>query len=233
MTEHTGKQATERKALESGASGESTMTMLYKLTDQNGQTYGETQWGPGVTHTAPGTGELCTNGWIHAYTDPLLAVFLNPIHANFQSPRLWECEGEVGADDHGLKVGCISLTTLRELPLPEVALDQRVRFAILCAIRDYSEPRWLAWAEGWLSGADRTAAAAAGAWFAARAAATAWAAAAEEAAAEAALAAKAAREAREAAREAAAAAGAVAAAASAAVDLDLAAIAQEAVGVPA
>jgi len=233
MTEHTGKQATERKALESGASGESTMTMLYKLTDQNGQTYGETQWGPGVTHTAPGTGELCTNGWIHAYTDPLLAVFLNPIHANFQSPRLWECEGEVGADDHGLKVGCISLTTLRELPLPEVALDQRVRFAILCAIRGYSEPRWLAWAEGWLSGADRTAAAAAGAWFAARAAATAWAAAAEEAAAEAALAAKAAREAREAAREAAAAAGAVAAAASAAVDLDLAAIAQEAVGVPA
>jgi len=232
MTEHTGKQATERKALESGASGESTMTMLYKLTDQNGQTYGETQWGPGVTHTAPGTGELCTNGWIHAYTDPLLAVFLNPIHANFQSPRLWECEGEVGADDHGLKVGCISLTTLRELPLPEVALDQRVRFAILCAIRDYSEPRWLAWAEGWLSGADRTAAAAAGAWFAARAAATAWAAA-EEAAWAAVWAARAAATAWAAAAEEAAAAGAVAAAASAAVDLDLAAIAQEAVGVPA
>ena len=132
---------------------------LYKLTDDCGQTWGETQWGPGVTHTAPGTGQLCSDGWIHAYTDPLLAILLNPIHANFPEPRLWECEGDVGATDHGLKVGCTSLTTVREIPVPAITTEQRVRFAILCARQVYHGPEWLAWADNWLSGADRSEAA--------------------------------------------------------------------------
>ena len=58
------------------------MTKLYKLTDQNHQTRNNTKWGAGVTHTASGQGDLCTAGWLHAYTSPLLAVLLNPIHAN-------------------------------------------------------------------------------------------------------------------------------------------------------
>ena len=85
--------------------------LLYKLTDAQAQTHGDTQWGDNVEHTAPGTGPLCSAGWIHAYTDPLLAVLLNPIHAKFSSPRLWEADGDVGATDHGLKVGCTRLRT--------------------------------------------------------------------------------------------------------------------------
>ena len=40
---------------------------------------------------------LCTAGFIHFYRDPLLAILMNPIHANFAKLRLWECEvqGEV------------------------------------------------------------------------------------------------------------------------------------------
>ena len=65
---------------------------LYKLTDGDGQTMSGTQWGPGVSHSGTGEGELCGPGWIHAYEHPLIAVLLNPIHANIQNPRLWEAE---------------------------------------------------------------------------------------------------------------------------------------------
>ena len=109
----------------------------FKLTDENGQTHGQTQWGPGATHSGTGKGApLCGPGWIHFYDDPLLAVFLNPIHAGFSNPRLWECEvsGEI-RNDQGLKFGAQTLTTLREItPVPEVTLEHRVRFAIFCAL---------------------------------------------------------------------------------------------------
>ena len=132
------------------------MTRLYKLTDAAGRTRNNTQWGPGVTHSGTGTGDLCSEGWIHAYTHPLLAVLLNPIHANFAEPRLWEAEGDVALDDRGLKVGCKTLTTLREAPVPAVTLEQRVRFGILCARKVCADPTWLTWAERWLSGEDRS-----------------------------------------------------------------------------
>ena len=92
-------------------------TTLYKLTDENNRTYGGCQWGENVTHTASGKGDLCSSAWVHAYTHPVLAYMLNPIHARFANPRLWICEGTVGKTDNGLKVGCTSLTTLRRLDI--------------------------------------------------------------------------------------------------------------------
>jgi hypothetical protein len=132
------------------------MTTLYKLTDKDGRTRGETQWGEGVTHTTDGHGNLCGPGWLHAYTDPLLAVLLNPIHGNFADPLLWKCKGKIGKRDHGLKVGCTSLTTLRQIPMPAVTTEQRVRFGILCAWEVYAEPAWREWADAWLAGASRS-----------------------------------------------------------------------------
>ena len=134
---------------------------LWKLTDKDGRTYGGMQWGEGIEHTAPGGGLLCTAAWIHAYTDPLLTMFLDPIGANFgPTARLWEAEGDVGAEDHGLKVGCTRLRTLREVPLPQITLEQRARFGVLCARAVYQDPTWNAWANDWLSGKDRSEAAA-------------------------------------------------------------------------
>lgn len=162
---------------------------LYKLTDKQGQTRNDTQWGENVTHSGTGEGEMCGPGYIHAYTDPVLAVMLNPIHANFSNPRLWEADGEVVKND-GLKIGCVSLTTLREIPLPAVTLEQRTRFGILCALEVYSEPSFVRWAERYLDGTDRSKDSAAEATRAATRAA--WAAWAEAAAWEAAKAARAA-----------------------------------------
>lgn len=162
------------------------MIKLYKLTDGDGQTWGGTQWGPGISHSGTGEGELCGPGWIHAYEHPLIAVLLNPIHANFQNPRLWEAEGEVGLRDGQIKCGCATLTTIREIPLPEITTEMRVRFAILCAKEVCTCLSWNAWADKWLSGEDRSWASADAAAWAARASAARAAAWASEAASEAA-----------------------------------------------
>jgi len=134
------------------------MTILYKLTDENDQTCGQTQWGENISHTESGEGGLYgQGGWIHAYTDPLLAIFLNPLHDNFKSPHLWEAEGEVEKTDHGLRVGTTRLTTIRRLPLPDVTTEHYIKFAILCTKeRDFGTPQWHLWADKWLSGEDRS-----------------------------------------------------------------------------
>jgi len=89
----------------------------FKLTDEKDQTHGGCQWGPGVEHTAPG-GELCTADVIHDYADPVLAVLMNPAHADFREPHLWEGEGELCIED-GTKRGHTWYRTIQRLPLPE------------------------------------------------------------------------------------------------------------------
>ena len=138
---------------------------LYKLTDEKNQTYTGCQWGGNITHTTDGKGNLCGPGYTHWYTDPLLAVLLNPLHASFNltTAHLWEGEGEVMQNDRGLKVGCVKATTLRRIELPHVTSTQKVRFAIFCAKAVVVDPEWNQWADNWLAGEDRTVEAAAAA----------------------------------------------------------------------
>ena len=144
---------------------------LYKLTDQNMKTYDDCQWTIGVKRVAPGAGPLCSGAYLHAYTDPLLAVLLNPIHADFAQPRLFLAEGAVEKTDRGLKVGCTELTITEELPPPPISMTQRVAFGILAAKAVYTNPDWTRWADAWLDGSDRTTLAARAArWAAAEAA---------------------------------------------------------------
>jgi len=132
---------------------------LYKLTDKNDQTHGGCQWGKGVTHTADGKGRLCTKHWIHAYTDPILTVLVNPIHGEYdtETGHMWECEGEIGRNDRDQKVGCKKLTTIRRIDMPQITIEQRVRFAILCAKKVCKDRKWNKWANNWLNGKNKTA----------------------------------------------------------------------------
>ena len=54
----------------------------YKLTNQEMQTHNGFQWELGEWQETSGEGGLCGPGWLHYYSDPLLAVLLNPIHAD-------------------------------------------------------------------------------------------------------------------------------------------------------
>ena len=106
----------------------------YKLTTDSMQTHGGFLWELGVERTADGHGPLCGSGWLHYYTDPLLALLLNPIHADFDKPRLFRAKvGPVQQHDRGLKAGTTSLTLVEEMPRPAITLGQRVNFAKLCA----------------------------------------------------------------------------------------------------
>lgn len=148
------------------------MATLYKLTDENGKTrpgeYNETQWEKGIEHSAKGAPEqnLCSNGWIHAYESPLLAVLFNPIHANFENPILWEAEGEIGKTDGGLKCGVRQLKVLQKIQLPKITTQQRVAFSILVVYELIerkilpSIPIWEEWSKDWLAGKNRAARAA-------------------------------------------------------------------------
>jgi hypothetical protein len=129
---------------------------VYKLTDKNLQTYGGYQWQVGVPASASGIGELCGPGWLHAYPDPLVGLFLNPIHSAFESPLLWVATGAgKRLDEQGLKLGVTTLTLQRQLSVPVISTEQRVRFAIAVAW-PRSTPKWRKWAEAWLDGSDRS-----------------------------------------------------------------------------
>ena len=140
--------------------------MLYKLTDQDGYTRrgknNELLWGPGVKHTATGprkktnNPQLCTDSFIHCYENPLIAVIMNPAHANIENPLLWEGKGFISKRDSQLKAGCFSFTTIRQIPLPKISNEQKVHFAIYCAKQVTTNKQWLDWAEKWLNREDRT-----------------------------------------------------------------------------
>ena len=159
----------------------------YKLTDANNKTKNNTQWGENISHTATGKDDyLCSDGWIHFYTNELIAVLLNSVHANFPNPHLWEGETEGEHCHEPLKSGCKTLTTIKQIPLPEISVTQKVAFGILCGKEVCHDEQWNKWADNWLNNIDRSpetaadvayaviwsavARAAADAWFAAAAA---------------------------------------------------------------
>jgi hypothetical protein len=132
---------------------------VYKLTDENDQTHGGCQWGPGVVQQTDGSGELCGPGWIHVYDDPLLAVLHNPIHGNFDlaTAHLWECKTNgIRKDDHGIKAGYTEVCTIHRIELPEITDVQKTAYGILCAWFVYHDDRWRKWARRWLSGDNRS-----------------------------------------------------------------------------
>lgn len=129
----------------------------YKLTDQNMRTYEGYQWRLNKLHKTSGEGNLCGPGWLHFYSDPLLAVLLNPIHASIDNPRLFQA-GVSGKhkDDNGLKEGWSEAKLIKELDVPVISLNQRIVFGILCAKKVCNDKDWNDWADKWLSREDRS-----------------------------------------------------------------------------
>ena len=95
---------------------------------------------------------------------------MNPSHADFKNPLLWECEAKGDCNHDGqLKSGFKTVTTIRRIDLPVITLEQRIRISIYCALKQYSDLSFVKWANAWLDGSDRSA-------WPARAEASAWAA---------------------------------------------------------
>lgn len=133
---------------------------LYKLTDKNLCTRNGFDWSDLLAKKQkapelPG-GELCTSGVYHAYTSPLVAVFMDPLFGGFDSPaRMLVCGGSIHVND-GTKVGCKTLCPLREVHLPRATITNRVAFGVYCGLAVYDNPQWRKWAHGWITRRDRS-----------------------------------------------------------------------------
>ncbi len=145
---------------------------VYKITDKDGYTRrnqpDETLWGENITHKAKAKGrELCSSQIIHGYKDPYLAVLMNPIHGSYDAKTmlLWEAKGRVVADD-GTKSGCKTLTTIKQIPVPQFTTEQLVEIAIRCAMKVCTDGKFQEWALNWITGKNRTANAACAAYAA-------------------------------------------------------------------
>ena len=133
------------------------MKTAYKLTDSEIRTYKGFQWELGKWYETTGEGKFCSPGWLHFYNDPLVGMFMNPIHADIENPRLFRAEVEGNfIDDNGLECGYSRARLIEELPVPQISPVQRVRFAIFCVKEVYKEKGWNKWADNWLSGKNRT-----------------------------------------------------------------------------
>ena len=141
--------------------------MKYKITDKNMQTHGGCQWEVGKIQEIKKKGNtLCTDEVFHYYDTPELAVIFNPIHGVYIDYRIWEIEGdEVNHDS--LKGGSKWQKIIKEIPIPKISLEQKVKFGIFCSKKVYKYKEWNKWANDWLSGEDRSKDAAAAAWSAA------------------------------------------------------------------
>lgn len=150
--------------------------VVAKLTDYNGCTHDDTQWGPGIRHEVKKwTGELCTGGVIHAYVGATerdavaLGLIMNPIHANYSPARLWICEAKEPSVTDNTKSGFAAVTTIREILVPPIPMERKAEAAICYAAGVYKEPSFLHWAQAWIDGSYRSGAAAWAAAWAARA----------------------------------------------------------------
>ena len=123
------------------------MEVVYKLTDQEMQTHGKTQWRLGAWREVRAEGPLCTPGWLHAYAHPYLAVLHNPIHANVANPRLFRAEAEGAIKRDGqMKLGAQKMRIIEEITVPVITSEQRIRYAIFVAAAVYHDAAWTAWA---------------------------------------------------------------------------------------
>jgi hypothetical protein len=132
---------------------------VYKLTDASMKTRGGFQWELGVERKVkPYTGEECSDGAMHSYSDPLLAVFMNPTHSVYDTEDMRMFEANTGRryKRERLKIVSEKLTIVKEIKVPELSPLQRLEAAIKMAKLVCKDEKWNSWANDWLSGEDRS-----------------------------------------------------------------------------
>ena len=98
---------------------------------------------------------------------PLLAVLHAPLHVDSDYTKMIEIEvSEVYAPNQ-MKLGFTTGVVGKDVPLPKITLEQKLRYAIGSACSVCEEKPFRKWADNWISGKDRTKATA---WATARAA---------------------------------------------------------------
>jgi hypothetical protein len=104
--------------------------------------------------------QLCTDGVLHVYDTPEQAALMQHVYCRDYT-RAWIVASDDEGISDGITRGIRSCTILQEIKLPELTTDQCVEIAIRVALLlGYDYEYYQRWADGWLSGRNRSAAAA-------------------------------------------------------------------------
>jgi class 3 adenylate cyclase len=133
----------------------------FVLTDQLNCSADGREWGQRVTQVATGLDEDDDDGHIVCYTSPNVAALLNAQNEQFRMPRLWEASVDRDLTPGDAIVACREVTTTRQVSMLMLTGMHHARFAVLCAraanaAGSDENTEFGQWAEGWLSGQDRS-----------------------------------------------------------------------------
>lgn len=85
-------------------------------------------------------------------TSPLVAIMLNPWHAQLGKPKMLEMQFTTVAVDSSAPT--ISMD-VREVDVPETTTDQKIIFALMVISEVYGNKQFNQWAAKWINGSDR------------------------------------------------------------------------------
>ena len=130
----------------------------YKLLSQDMKSYDNTEWKLNEIKEKSDKSKIkmCSSDVFHCYAHPILAILFNPIHADIENPRLFKIKIDGICNEDATKQASHSQMLYRELPIPEITLNQKIAFGIYCALTTCKEEGFIAWAYNWMSGIDRS-----------------------------------------------------------------------------
>lgn len=102
--------------------------------------------------------ELCPEVFFHYFCHPLLAVMFKEKYGCESYSKLYEVSpgGKILEYLHHYFGSSTKLTLIKELEIPNVNDIQKIAFGILCVLKVYKDPKFVSWANNWLSGEDRS-----------------------------------------------------------------------------
>jgi len=128
------------------------MTTLYKLTNPDWKTRNGTKWGPMVTHTTNGKGNMCSSGWLHAYKSINAAAIYRHMHVDDDYTVLWLAQGVIDLSDD-YKVATSELQTISIIPLPKFTKLQIINITLLSILSNSNlnkSKKFILWVKKWL-----------------------------------------------------------------------------------
>lgn len=132
--------------------------MFYLITDENNKTWRDIQWGENVTHE-----EENPNYHFVVYNSPQVARYMYPCYEGIKNPKIWIASGEnpnairgFPQKLDGFRSNFSKLTTISEFSVELPTNEQRINFAILCAMNVAQYNPFTDWALKYLRGEDQT-----------------------------------------------------------------------------
>ncbi|MEE8481990.1 MAG: hypothetical protein V3S12_01425 [Acidiferrobacterales bacterium] len=130
----------------------------YILADSDNRTRrGDYIFPSGSSFSSQSSSNIVSENASEIAATPLVAIMLNPWHAQLDNPKMLKMHFTTELDDTN---DPIFRTNVCEVPMPEATTDQKIIFALLVIKQVYKNTEFNQWAEKWITGSDRGAASA-------------------------------------------------------------------------